>query len=100
MGRIDGLLRRTVEMEGSDLHIKAGDKPIIRVHGELLHLDNEEAFTPETAEQEIFSVVNETQRRKFLKELELDFSYEIPDVARFRGNVYQQRNLVQAAFRV
>ena len=100
MGRIEGLLRRTVEMEGSDLHIKAGDKPIIRVHGELLHLDEEEAFTPETAQQEIFSVITDTQRRKFEKELELDFAYEIPDLARFRGNVYQQRSLVQAAFRV
>ncbi len=100
MGRIDGLLRRTVEMEGSDLHIKADDKPIVRVHGELLHFDDEEIFTPEAAEQEIFSVINDIQRRKFEKELELDFAYEIPDVARFRGNVYQQRSLVQAAFRV
>ncbi len=100
MGRVEHLLRRTVEMEGSDLHIKAGSHPYVRVHGELLPLEDEPIFTPESAAEEIFAVVSEQQRKRFLKELELDFAHEIPDLARFRGNIYQQRNLIQAAFRV
>ncbi|MGI8924700.1 MAG: type IV pilus twitching motility protein PilT [Fimbriimonadales bacterium] len=100
MDRIDKLLRKTVAMEGSDLHIKAGAPPYFRVHGELVQDDSEEPFTAETAQEEIFAVISDVQRRRFLKELELDFAYELPDLARFRGNVYQQRGLVQAAFRV
>ncbi|GIV02036.1 MAG: type IV pilus twitching motility protein PilT [Armatimonadetes bacterium] len=100
MGRIEHLLRRTVEMDGSDLHIKANSHPYVRVYGELVPLEDEEIFTPETAREEIFAVISEQQRKRFLKELELDFAYEIPGVARFRGNIYQQRNLIQAAFRV
>lgn len=100
MGRIEGLLRKTVEMDGSDLHIKADTKPYFRVHGELSQDDSEAVFTREEAQNDIFEMISPAQRRRFEKELELDFAYEIPDVARFRGNVYQQRGLVQAAFRV
>lgn len=100
MPRIPDLLRRVVEMGASDLHIKAGSKPYYRLHGELQQFENEEPFTPEAAREDIYSVINEAQRKKFEKELELDFSYSIPGLARFRGNVYKQRSLVQAAFRV
>ena len=100
MGRIDGLLRKTVEMDGSDLHIKADTKPYFRVHGELLQDDSESEFSREEAANDIFEMISPAQRRRFEKELELDFAYEISGLARFRGNVYQQRGLVQAAFRV
>ncbi|MEO7453789.1 MAG: type IV pilus twitching motility protein PilT [Fimbriimonadales bacterium] len=100
MGRIEGLLRKTVEMDGSDLHIKADTKPYIRVHGELFQEDNEAVFTREEAAADIFEMISTTQRKRFEKDLELDFAYEIAGVARFRGNIYQQRGLVQAAFRV
>jgi twitching motility protein PilT len=100
LDRIPNLLRRTVEMNGSDLHIKAGAKPYVRVYGELILLEDEEVFSPETSRSEIFSVISDAQRKRFEKELELDFAYAIEGVARFRGNIYQQRNVVQAAFRV
>lgn len=99
MGRIVELLHRTVAMEGSDLHIKADSKPYVRVHGELLRLEDEQLFSPEEAKKEIFDILSEQQRKRFEKELELDFAYAIPNLARFRGNVYQQRGLVQCAFR-
>ncbi|HWP30456.1 MAG TPA: type IV pilus twitching motility protein PilT [Fimbriimonadales bacterium] len=99
-GRIDDLLHRTVALGGSDLHIKAGSKPYVRVHGDLICLEDEEPFTPDSSKAEIFSLLAESQRRKFEKDLELDFAYEIPGFARFRGNVYRQRGCVQAAFRV
>ncbi len=100
MGRIVELLHRTVAMEGSDLHIKADSKPYVRVHGELLRLEDERIFSPEESKREIFDILSEQQRKRFEKELELDFAYAIPNLARFRGNVYQQRGFVQSAFRV
>lgn len=100
MGRIDDLLRRTVQMDGSDLHVKAGAKPYFRVDGELLQDDADAVFTADGATESIFEMISPTQKRRFEKDLELDFSYEIAGVARFRGNVYQQRGFVQAAFRV
>jgi twitching motility protein PilT len=100
MGRIDALLERTVKSDASDLHIKAGTKPYLRIYGELIQLEDEEPFTRESAREEIFKILTEAQQRRFLKELELDFAYEIPGLARFRGNVYQQRGNIQAAFRV
>lgn len=100
MGRVDDLLRRTVASDASDLHIKAGTKPYLRIHGELIPLEDEESFTRESARAAIYEVLSDAQQRRFEKELELDFAYEIPGLARFRGNVYQQRQNVQAAFRV
>ncbi len=100
MGRIDNLLRKTVEMGGSDLHVKPGAKPYFRVDGELLQDDSEPEFTRESAEKDIFEMVSPAQGKRFERELELDFSYQIEGVARFRGNIYQQRGQVQAAFRV
>lgn len=99
-GRIDYLLNRTVALGGSDLHIKAGSKPYIRVHGDLICLEDEEPFTTDSSKAEVFALLTESQKRKFEKDLELDFAYEIPGFARFRGNVYRQRGCVQAAFRV
>lgn len=100
MHRIPELLKRVVSMDGSDLHIKAGAKPYVRIHGELIQFEDEAPFSPEEAKEAIYAVITDQQRKRFEKELELDFAYSIPEVARFRGNVYQQRGLVQAAFRV
>jgi len=99
MVTVDQLLYTTVHYQGSDLHIKAESPPLVRIHGDLIHLDIE----PLTAEQTralAMSVLSPTQRARFEEELELDFAYEIPGLARFRGNIYQQRGNVQAAFRV
>jgi twitching motility protein PilT len=98
--RIDGLLRKTVALNGSDLHVKAGSKPIFRIDGELVQDEAEPPFSVQGAREEIFAIVSDAQRRKFEKDLELDFAYELPGIARFRGNIYQQRGLVQSAFRV
>lgn len=100
MDRIERLLRRTLDLEGSDLHVKAGTAPYIRIHGELMAMEGEEPFSPEEAKNEIFKVVTEQQRKRFEKELELDFAYEVKGLSRFRGNIYQQRGYIQAAFRV
>jgi twitching motility protein PilT len=97
---IEFFLRQCVELDGSDLHFKSDTgKAYIRVHGDLREVDAP-PFTPEEFADELFRSLRPAQVDRFNKHLELDFGLEIPGVSRFRGNAYQQRNVVQAAFRV
>lgn len=101
MLRIEDLLKRCVEMEGSDLHIKTdAGKVYVRVFGDLEPLDDVPAFTQEEFSEAMSRLISPQQMARFAKELELDFALEIPGLARFRGNMYQQRSALQAAFRV
>jgi twitching motility protein PilT len=99
MVTVDQLLYTTVHHMGSDLHIKAESPPLVRIHGDLIQLEME-PLTSDDTKQLAMSILSDVQRARFEEELELDFAYEIPGLARFRGNVYQQRGAVQAAFRV
>src|SRR5689334_23312872 len=99
MVTVDQLLYTTVHHQGSDLHIKSESPPLVRIFGDLVPLELE-PFTPEQTRALAMSVLSPIQRARFEEELELDFAYEIPGLARFRGNIYQQRNAVQACFRV
>lgn len=99
MVTIDQLLYTTVHHQGSDLHIKSDSPPLIRIHGDLIQLELD-PFTEEQSRVLSLSVLSPTQRARFEEELELDFAYEIPGLARFRGNIYQQRGAVQSVFRV
>src|SRR5438045_2429875 len=99
MVTVDQLLYTTVHHQGSDLHLKADSPPLIRIHGDLIQLELE-PFTADDTRALAFSVLSPTQRSRFEEELELDFAYEIPGLARFRGNIYQQRGATQVAFRV
>jgi twitching motility protein PilT len=101
MLRIEDYLRQCVAMLGSDLHFKCDTGRIyVRVHGDLVHLEDAPHFTAEEFQTALFSMLRPEQIAKFERDLELDFSFEIPGVSRFRGNTYQQRGHVQAAFRV
>lgn len=99
MVTLNDLLEACVYNEGSDLHLKADSSPLVRIHGDLFPLD----VDPLSSEEVRFlslSVLSEFQRRRYDEELELDFAYEIQGLARFRGNLYQQRGVLGAAFRV
>lgn len=99
--RIERLLRRTVEMDGSDLHFKTDTGKIyVRVYGDLVQLEDEAPFFSDDFHKAVFEMFTEDQQARYYKEHDLDFATEIPGVARFRGNIYQQRNCTQAAFRV
>lgn len=99
--RIERLLRRTVEMDGSDLHFKTDTgKVYVRVYGQLVHLEDEPPFPSDEFQTALFQMFSEDQQKRYYKEHDLDFATEVPGVARFRGNVYQQRSCTQAAFRV
>src|SRR5689334_4645087 len=96
---LDQLLESCVYNQGSDLHIKVGSPPLVRIHGDLLQLELD-PLSPEEAKWLCMSVLTDTQKARFDEELELDFAYEIKGIARFRGNIYMQRGNVGGAFRV
>lgn len=93
------LLRKVVEMEGSDLHLTAGAPPRIRIHGSLLALD----YPPLTADQTknlVYSVMTDKQKFQYEEDWEIDFSFGIKNLARFRANVFTQRNHSAGVFRL
>ena len=94
------LLTIMIERGASDLHITTGTPPQIRLHGKLTPLTQFERLTPQDTQQLAYSVLNEGQKQKFEEDNELDLSFGIQDLARFRCNVYRQRGAVAAAIRV
>jgi len=98
--RIDGMLRRAVDMHGSDLHLKIDTGQVyVRVHGDLVHLEDEDPYEEADFKEDLWAVLRPEQKEKFERDLELDFAYELPGISRFRGNAFQQRNVTQAVFR-
>src|SRR5579864_5758046 len=94
------LLKRMVDSGGSDLHITTNSPPRIRVHGELKPLDDLPALGPAETKQLAYSVLTDAQKHRFEEGLELDFSFGIKNIARFRGNLFNQRGATAGVFRV
>jgi twitching motility protein PilT len=94
------LLTLMIERGASDLHITTGTHPQIRLHGKLTALTQFEVQMPQDTQRLAYSVLNEGQKQKFEEENELDLSFGIQGLARFRCNVYRQRGAVAAAIRV
>ncbi|MEJ3404475.1 type IV pilus twitching motility protein PilT [Rathayibacter sp. YIM 133350] len=92
-------LTEVVLQGASDLHVTANTAPTIRVHGGLSQLPGP-VWTSDKVKQAIYTILSEDQKKKFERELELDFAYAISANARFRVNIYQQRANVGAAFRL
>jgi len=93
------LLDITVREEASDLDISVGHAPSIRITGQLIPLGQEKVVLPQDSEGIAFSIMSELQRKKFLEEKEIDFSYEHEDKGRFRVNAYFQRGVISLALR-
>jgi twitching motility protein PilT len=93
------LLRKLIEMSGSDLHITTNSPPQVRVHGSLHALDLP-PLTPAESKQLAYGVMTDAQKHRFEEDLELDFSFGLKGLARFRANCYNQRGSVAAVFRV
>ncbi|HAR41687.1 MAG TPA: type IV pili twitching motility protein PilT [Bdellovibrionales bacterium] len=92
------LLKAMVEQSASDLHITNGVPPQFRIHGKMVKVKIEPLTSTETKEL-CYSVLTDTQKADFEKNLELDFSFGIRDLSRFRGNLFFQRGAVAAVFR-
>lgn len=93
------LLKRMVDAGGSDLHITTSTPPRIRVHGELKPCEDLPALGPSDTKQLAYSVLTDSQKHRFEEDLELDFSFELTSIARFRGNLFNQRGAVAGVFR-
>jgi twitching motility protein PilT len=94
------LLTLMIERGASDLHITTGTPPQIRLHGKLTPITQFEPLSPTDTQRLAYSVLNEGQKQKFEEENELDLSFGIHGLARFRCNVYRQRGAVACAVRV
>lgn len=94
------LLKRMVDMGGSDLHITTNSSPRVRVHGELKPMEEVPVLNPAETKQIAYSVLTDAQKHRLEETLELDFSFGIKNIARFRGNIFNQRGATAAVFRV
>jgi twitching motility protein PilT len=99
MPSLPELLKSTVEMEGSDLHLTTNTPPQVRVHGKLQRL-NLPHLTPADTKQLAYSVMTDAQKKRFEETLELDFSFGVRGIGRFRCNVFNQRGAVGSVYRL
>jgi len=93
------LLEEMIERDASDLHITAGERPKLRIDGDITDAKTEQVMTPKETLQIAYSVLTENQKKKFETEDELDFSFGIANLARFRGNCFKQRGCVSMVIR-
>ncbi|HEY2768652.1 MAG TPA: type IV pilus twitching motility protein PilT [Solirubrobacteraceae bacterium] len=97
---VQSALRELVDRKGSDLHLKVDAPPLYRVHGELVKDDRAEALTAEDTERALHDLLHDpTKLSEFSEEHEVDFSFEITGVARFRINAFRQRGVISLACR-
>jgi twitching motility protein PilT len=93
------LLEEMVERDASDLHIVAGDRPKLRIDGDIVNSSVETVLTPKDTLSIAYSVLTENQKKRFETESELDFSFGIQNLARFRANCFKQRGCVSLVIR-
>lgn len=96
---IDSILRTAVKRNASDVHLVAGQPPVLRIQGELIALDAP-PMPAQSVRKMITSIMNDRQKEAFEKDLELDLSYMIPEGTRFRVNLHLEKSNLEAAFRV
>ncbi|HET7488233.1 MAG TPA: PilT/PilU family type 4a pilus ATPase [Acidimicrobiales bacterium] len=97
---VNDLLERVVDLGGSDLHITAGIHPVVRVHGDLTPLTEFPVMTASEIRRMIYAILTQKQRERFENDLELDTSHSVPNLGRFRVNVFLQRDSVGSVMRV
>jgi twitching motility protein PilT len=97
---IDDLLERMVARGASDLHVTAGSEPAIRVHGSLERMEDVGRLTPDDTQTLLYRILSTEQQKRFEINRQIDLAYSLPGVARFRVNVYFQRESLGGAFRM
>src|SRR3989344_751153 len=96
---LEDLFLNTLRLNASDLHLSAGYKPIVRVDGALLTLDEFSILTPEHAEDLAYQLLGE-RKETFIEKKEIDFSYGFKDKARFRVNIFFEKGFISSALRL
>lgn len=97
---IDELLKIAIESDASDLHLKAGNHPTVRIHGHLKPLTNFPKLTPRDTYELSDQITNDYQKEKLKNDLDLDLAYSLPGFGRFRGSIYHQRGTVSIVLRI
>ena len=97
---INDLLKMASERKASDLHLKVGSHPVLRINGELIPLVETKRLMQEDTIAMAFSIMSNRQKQKFKENLEIDIAYSVPGLGRFRCNVFQQRGTVGLVLRV
>jgi len=97
---INSLLKQATEMGASDLHLKVGSHPVVRIDGKLTPLTSEKRLVQEDSIGMAFSIMSARQKQKFKDHFEMDMAYSVPGLGRFRCNVFQQRGTVGLVMRV
>src|SRR6187401_3117577 len=97
---INDLLKIASERKASDLHLKVGSHPVLRINGELIPLVETKRLMQEDTIAMAFSIMSNRQKQKFKENLEIDIAYSVPGLGRFRCNVFQQRGTVGLVLRV
>ena len=98
MATLPDLLKQMVELQGSDLHLSIGSVPQTRVHGEMMKMNHPELTATETKSLS-YAVLTDAQKKRFEETKELDFSFGIRGLARFRCNMFNQKGAVGAVYR-
>jgi twitching motility protein PilT len=97
---VNDLLKIAVERKASDLHLKVGSHPVIRIDGELTQVVEVKRLMQEDTIAMAFSMMNARQKQRFKDEFEIDIAYSVPGLGRFRCNIFQQRGTVGLVLRV
>ena len=100
MLHIDELLQLLVDREASDLHLRVGEPPVIRVHGELRRLEGYEILTDRDMYDLLYPIMTAERQARFEQNMELDMSYQVPGLSRFRVNIFRQQGHIGAVMRV
>src|SRR4030042_2982861 len=98
--QINDLLKIATERNASDLHLKVGSHPVLRIAGELVPLIELKRLMQEDTIAVAFSIMNNRQKQKIKDHLEIDIAYSVPGLGRFRCNIFQQRGTVGLVLRV
>jgi twitching motility protein PilT len=97
---LNELLKIAIERQASDLHLKVGSHPVVRIDGELQAVPEFKRLMQEDTVSMAFSIMNARQKQRFKEEFEIDIAYSVPGLGRFRCNVFQQRGSVGLVLRV
>lgn len=100
MAQLDKIFKTAVQYKASDIYITTGSKPVLRINGDLVSIEEHPVLSKKMAEDYLAEILTPPQREEFSRRLDLDFSYESPGLSRFRVNMFVQRKGIGACFRV
>ncbi len=98
--QLDKIFRTALQYKASDIYITTGSKPVLRINGDLVLIEEHAVLTKKMAEDYLLEIMTEEQKNYFAKNLDMDFSLDLPSIARFRVNIFVQRKGMAGCFRV